>query len=66
MALGRAQVGLGFDDPRELLGDRLREGSLYRLLAEQGHRLFPDDYFADCTRSRCGAGRRCRRGCWPR
>ncbi len=47
MALGRAQVGLGFDDPRVLLGDRLREGSLYRLLADQGHRIFPDGYFAD-------------------
>lgn len=47
MTLGRAQVGLGFDDPRVLLGDRLREGSLYRLLADQGHRIFPDGYFAD-------------------
>src|SRR5215470_3356233 len=47
MALGRAQVQLGFDDPRVLLGDRLREGSLYRLLADQGQVMFPDDYFAD-------------------
>jgi Transposase DDE domain/Transposase domain (DUF772) len=47
MTLGRAQVGRGFDDPRVLLGDRLREGSLYRLLADQGHRIFPDGYFAD-------------------
>ena len=47
MALGRAQAGLGFDNPRDLLGDRLREGSLYRLLADHGHRMFPDDYFAD-------------------
>jgi IS5 family transposase len=47
MALGRAQVQQGFDDPRVLLGDRLREGSLYRLLADHGHRMFPDDYFAD-------------------
>jgi hypothetical protein len=46
MALGRAQVGLGFDNPRDLLGDRLREGSLYRLLADHGHVIFPDDYFA--------------------
>ena len=29
------------------LGDRLREGSIYRLLADFGDRLFPDDYFAD-------------------
>jgi hypothetical protein len=47
MALGRAQAGLGFDNPRDLLGDRLREGSLYRLLADHGHQIFPDGYFAD-------------------
>jgi Transposase domain (DUF772) len=47
MALGRAQVRQGFQDPRDLLGDRLREGSLYRLLADHGHDMFPDGYFAD-------------------
>jgi IS5 family transposase len=47
MALGRAQVQQGFDDPRVLLGDRLREGSIYRLLADHGQVMFPDDYFAD-------------------
>jgi hypothetical protein len=47
MALGRAQVQVGFDDPRVLLGDRLREGSLYRLLADHGQVMFPDEYFAD-------------------
>ena len=47
MALGRAPVQLGFDDPRVLLGDRLREGSLYRLLADHGQVMFPDGYFAD-------------------
>jgi Transposase DDE domain/Transposase domain (DUF772) len=47
MALGRAQAQLGFQDPRDILGDRLREGSLYRLLADHGHVMFPDDYFAD-------------------
>jgi hypothetical protein len=47
MALGRAQVQAGFQDPREILGDRLREGSLYRLLADHGAVMFPDDYFAD-------------------
>lgn len=36
-----------FEDPREVLGDRLAEGSIYRLLADEGYRLFPDDYFAD-------------------
>jgi len=47
MALGRAQVQAGFQDPREILGERLREGSLYRLLADNGPVMFPDDYFAD-------------------
>src|SRR6266480_5859462 len=47
MALGRARVQLSFQDPREILGDRLREGSLYRLLADHGLVMFPDDYFAD-------------------
>jgi hypothetical protein len=47
MALGRAQVQQGFGDPRMLLGDRLRLGSLYRLLADHGHQMFGDDYFAD-------------------
>jgi len=47
MALGRAQVQQGFDDPRVLLGERLREGSLYRLLADHGHVMFPDGYFGD-------------------
>jgi hypothetical protein len=30
-----------------LLGDRLAEGSIYRLLAEDGAALFGDEYFAD-------------------
>src|SRR5262249_27936068 len=47
MALGRAQVQAGFQDPREILGERLREGSLSRLLADNGPVMFPDDYFAD-------------------
>jgi Transposase DDE domain/Transposase domain (DUF772) len=47
MALGRAQNQQGFQDPREILGDRLREGSLYRLLADHGPVMFPDGYFAD-------------------
>jgi Transposase DDE domain/Transposase domain (DUF772) len=38
-----------------LLGDQLRAGSVYRLLAEHGHGLFGDDYFADVfTVSRLG------------
>jgi hypothetical protein len=48
MALGSAKVQQRFDNPREVLGDRLREGSIYRLLADHGAAMFPDDYFADC------------------
>ncbi len=47
MARGKAPTQVQFEDAR-LLGDRLVEGSLYRLLAEQGHRMFGDEYFADC------------------
>src|SRR6266508_4390695 len=46
MALGTAVVEQRFESPGELLGDRLK--GVYRLLAVEGHRLFPDDYFADC------------------
>ena len=46
MALGTAVVRQRFENPRDLLGDRLK--GVYRLLADEGHRLFPDDYFADC------------------
>lgn len=45
MALGKARVEQRFENPGELLGDRLR--GVYRLLAEHGARLFPDGYFAD-------------------
>ena len=45
MALGVAKTQSGFEDPRELLGDRLR--GIYRFLADFGGRLFPDDYFGD-------------------
>lgn len=47
MALGSSDKQRRFDDPAALLGDRLVEGSLYRLLSDHGHRLFGDDYFAD-------------------
>jgi hypothetical protein len=46
MALGVAHVEQRFENPRVLLGDRLK--GIYRLLADEGERLFPDDYFADC------------------
>jgi hypothetical protein len=48
MALGRSKTQQRFENPREILGDRLKEGSIYRLLADHGHQLFGDDYFADC------------------
>jgi hypothetical protein len=52
MALGTTSLQPRFENPREILGDRLREGSIYRLLADEGDRLFPNDYFADLfTRS---------------
>ena len=47
MAVGLAQAQDRFESPRELLGERLRQGSIYRLLADEGARIFPDDYFAD-------------------
>ena len=45
MALGVSVAQQRFENPVGLLGDRLR--GVYRLLAEHGHVLFPDDYFAD-------------------
>jgi hypothetical protein len=47
MALGVAQVAQRFENPREILGERLRPGTIYRFLADFGAELFPDDYFAD-------------------
>jgi hypothetical protein len=47
MALGTSQTQQRFENPRDLLGDRLKAGSIYRLLADEGHEMFPDDYFAD-------------------
>jgi hypothetical protein len=47
MALGTSGTQRRFDDPVAVLGDRLRDGSIYKLLAEHGHELFGDDYFAD-------------------
>ncbi len=53
VALGVAPRGQRFETPAVLLGERLR--GIYRLLAVEGDRLFPDDYFADCyKRSRRG------------
>jgi hypothetical protein len=47
MALGTSQTQQRFENPRDLLGDRLKLGSIYRLLADHGDVLFADDYFAD-------------------
>lgn len=47
MAIGQAVMQARFEDPGQVLGDRLAEGSIYRLLAEEGYRIFPDNYFAD-------------------
>lgn len=47
MAIGSAKRQGEFLDAAVLLADQLEEGSVYRLLAEHGHRLFGDDYFAD-------------------
>jgi Transposase DDE domain/Transposase domain (DUF772) len=49
VALGAAPTRQRFETPAVLLGERLR--GIYRLLAVEGDRLFPDDYFADCYRS---------------
>ena len=48
MALGTADTQRRFDDPVSVLGDRLKDGSIYKLLADHGLEMFPDDYFADC------------------
>lgn len=47
MAIGQAPTQQRFEDAALLLGDRLEEGSIYKLLADEGADLFPDDYFAD-------------------
>lgn len=53
VALGSVSGQARFENPREVLGDRLI--GLYRFLADEGHRLFGDDYFADLyERSRLG------------
>ena len=49
MALGRSNVQPRFEDPRSLLGERLR--GIYLLLAEHGGAMFGDDYFADLYKS---------------
>jgi hypothetical protein len=55
VAIGRADRQARFNDAALLLGEELKPGGVYRLLAEHGDRLFSDDYFADLfTRSRLG------------
>jgi hypothetical protein len=52
MALGTATIQPRFENPREILGDRLREGSIYRLLADEGHKLFPPEHLRVVDRAR--------------
>lgn len=55
VAIGVADRQTRFDDAGLWLGEQLQSGSVYRLLAEHGGRLFGDEYFADLfTRSRLG------------
>lgn len=55
VAIGVADRQARFDDAALLLGEELKAGSVYRLLAEHGDRLFGDEYFADLfMRSRLG------------
>jgi hypothetical protein len=50
LALGTASRQRRSDNAVTVLGGRLREASIYKLLADHGDRLFPDDYFADLFR----------------
>jgi hypothetical protein len=55
VAIGQADRQTRFDDAGLLLGEQLRVGGVYGLLAEHGDRLFGDEYFADLfARSRLG------------
>ncbi len=47
MGIGAAVKQGQFEDSAVVLGERLAPGSIYRLLADEGHVLFPDTYFAD-------------------
>ncbi len=47
MGIGRSGKQGCLDDAALVLGERLAAGTLYRLLADEGHVLFADDYFAD-------------------
>lgn len=46
MALGTGSAQERFDNPKALLGDRLR--GIYLFMATHGEAIFPHDYFADC------------------
>lgn len=45
-----------FESNRVFCEERLAESSIFRLLADEGHRLFPDEAFADLFKT---IGRRC-------
>ena len=67
MALGRSTGQQRFENPKEILGDRLKDGSIYKLLAEHGQIMFPDEYFADLLPELDRrVARRSRRGFSPR
>ena len=65
VAIGRADRQARFDDAALLLGEELKPGGMYRLLAENGDQLFGDDYFADRSPALDWDARQCRRG-WSR
>ena len=53
--IGRSGAQGRFDEASLILGEPLEPGSLFRLLADQGHELFLDDYFADLfAATHCG------------
>lgn len=56
MGIGRSGGRGRLDDAALVLGERLAAGTLYRLLADEGHVLFADDYFADLFKA-TGRGR---------
>jgi hypothetical protein len=63
--LGRAdRQGDLFDEVARFCEESLPENSIYRFLARERDRLFPDELFADLFCVRVGV--RCRRRWWPR
>ena len=61
MALGTGSAQERFDNPKALLGDRLR--GIYLFLATHGEAIFPHDYFADCYKASARDGQLFRPEC---